>query len=125
MLSVESLLIPGSTTPAPTRPAKQLLKDTLYETYRVTTTDQRSFVGSFICIDKGLNIILSQAEEFLPDDRKAEIPAWWPQSEVDGGGGYGGRQVGMVLIPGKEVVKVEAVVSEEWKRQHWVCVALS
>lgn len=117
MLSIANLLLPGQHTAPPTRTAKQLLKDTLYETYRVTAIDGRTFIGSFICVDKGLNIILSQAEEFLPDERTAEVPDYWPRSDSPQPGGFGGRQVGMVLIPGKQVDKVEAVVSDEWKQQ--------
>ncbi|CAB4375089.1 hypothetical protein RhiirA5_356908 [Rhizophagus irregularis] len=53
---------------------------------RITASDNRVFNGIFMCIDKYKNIILSQTEEF----RDAEK-----------------RFVGLVMIPGKHIIKAE------------------
>ncbi|KAI8093948.1 hypothetical protein BDF21DRAFT_331112 [Thamnidium elegans] len=53
---------------------------------RVKITDGRTFIGTFVCIDKEKNIILAHTEEFL---------------------GTGKRMVGLVMIPGKHLVKIE------------------
>ncbi|GBC00688.1 hypothetical protein RclHR1_03940014 [Rhizophagus clarus] len=53
---------------------------------RITASDNRVFNGIFMCIDKYKNIILSQTEEF----RGAEK-----------------RFVGLVMIPGKHIIKAE------------------
>ncbi|KAI9361431.1 hypothetical protein BD770DRAFT_383397 [Pilaira anomala] len=53
---------------------------------RVKITDGRTFIGTFVCIDKQKNIILAHTEEF----RGAEK-----------------RMVGLVMIPGKHLVKIE------------------
>ncbi|RIA93293.1 hypothetical protein C1645_762727 [Glomus cerebriforme] len=53
---------------------------------RITASDNRVFIGIFMCIDKYKNIILSQTEEFRGDEK---------------------RFVGLVMIPGKHIVKAE------------------
>ncbi|KAI7894670.1 uncharacterized protein EV154DRAFT_497498 [Mucor mucedo] len=53
---------------------------------RIKITDGRTFIGTFVCIDKQKNIILAHTEEF----RGAEK-----------------RMVGLVMIPGKHLVKIE------------------
>uniref|UniRef100_U9SXD7 Sm domain-containing protein n=1 Tax=Rhizophagus irregularis (strain DAOM 181602 / DAOM 197198 / MUCL 43194) TaxID=747089 RepID=U9SXD7_RHIID len=56
---------------------------------RITASDNRVFNGIFMCIDKYKNIILSQTEEFR-DVLNAEK-----------------RFVGLVMIPGKHIIKAE------------------
>ncbi|KAI8058965.1 uncharacterized protein B0P05DRAFT_559193 [Gilbertella persicaria] len=53
---------------------------------RVRIHDGRTFIGTFVCIDKDKNIILANTEEFRGDEK---------------------RLVGLVMIPGKHLVKVE------------------
>ncbi|CAG8740884.1 32679_t:CDS:2, partial [Racocetra persica] len=53
---------------------------------KITASDGRVFLGTFMCIDKYKNIILSQTEEFRSDEK---------------------RFVGLVMIPGKHLVKAE------------------
>ncbi|OAD79409.1 hypothetical protein PHYBLDRAFT_139438 [Phycomyces blakesleeanus NRRL 1555(-)] len=54
---------------------------------RIQISDGRTFIGVFMCVDKDKNIILAHAEEFRGDEK---------------------RLVGLVMIPGKHLVKVEA-----------------
>lgn len=75
----------------------------LYTTLHITITDGRTFIGHFICTDAQQNIILSQAEELLPLD-VAEDDEEKPISV----GAWGGREMGMVMIRGKDVVKIQA-----------------
>ena len=88
---------------------------------RITTLDNRSFIGTFVCLDPQCNIILANAEEFLPDpvteeDREVREnrEMYFPKSQrgPGEGEGWGGRQVGMILVPGKELRTVEA--EERW-----------
>ncbi|OBZ81335.1 N-alpha-acetyltransferase 38, NatC auxiliary subunit [Choanephora cucurbitarum] len=53
---------------------------------RVRISDGRVFIGTFVCIDKDKNIILAHTEEFRGNEK---------------------RLVGLVMIPGKHLVKVE------------------
>jgi small nuclear ribonucleoprotein (snRNP)-like protein len=85
---------------------------------RITIPDNRTFIGTFICLDKGCNIILSATEEFQPaptnadeEEVRGNREMYWPNVK----GRWGGREVGMVLIPGREVVRVE--VEESWEER--------
>ncbi|CEG70932.1 hypothetical protein G6F70_000682 [Rhizopus microsporus] len=53
---------------------------------RITITDGRIFIGTFMCVDKQKNVILANTKEY----RGAEE-----------------RLVGLVMIPGKHLVKME------------------
>lgn len=68
------------------------LRDTLNRTFRVCISDGRIFVGTFVCTDKEKNIILTNTDEFRVG-----------QADVSEG-----RYVGMVMIPWRHIVKVEA-----------------
>ena len=90
---------PSSTISSPpaTQPEAlsiQRLKNILRETVRVTVTDGRLFIGTFIGTDQPLNIILINTEEFR-------------RSLDEDGGVLSGRYVGQVMVPWKLVVKVE------------------
>jgi small nuclear ribonucleoprotein (snRNP)-like protein len=67
------------------------LKTLLQKVLRITVTDGRIFIGSFVGTDQPLNILLINVEEFRvgPD----ESPY--------------GRYVGQVMIPWKMVAKAE------------------
>ncbi|TDL22332.1 hypothetical protein BD410DRAFT_257345 [Rickenella mellea] len=72
------------------------LKSLLTKPLRITISDGRTFIGSFMCTDQQRNTILTNTEEFrFRDDGK-------------GGRESGlGRYVGMVMIPWKLVRRVE------------------
>ncbi|KAJ3101153.1 N-alpha-acetyltransferase 38, NatC auxiliary subunit [Phlyctochytrium planicorne] len=65
---------------------REWLSELLNLKARITTTDKRAFVGIFICVDKDRNIILTGTDEFKAGER---------------------RFVGMVMIPGKHIIKAE------------------
>ncbi|KAK9446955.1 uncharacterized protein V1518DRAFT_422555 [Limtongia smithiae] len=62
----------------------------------VTTTDGRRFHGPLVATDREQNIILSDATESLPPGFKSRRPD------------KRFRYVGMIVIPGKYIVRVEA-----------------
>lgn len=131
----------ASTAPSALLGAKNpsKLTELLDRALRITTTDQRHFIGRFTCVDKECNIILNSAEEFLPPPRTVEETEirknrdrWYPRSQRGPGdeswaryakrshrlGSDGeevesvptdGRMLGMILIPGKMVEKIELI----------------
>lgn len=82
--SVSPFLLHGS---QPRRPAVEALKELLNRTLRIACSDGRVFVGTFVCVDKQLNIILANADEYSV-------------SKPDG------RYVTMVMVPWRLVVSV-------------------
>ncbi|KLO05923.1 hypothetical protein SCHPADRAFT_706958 [Schizopora paradoxa] len=87
------------------RPAVSQVKSLLQRTLRVlvSISDGRLFVGTFACVDKQLNIVLTNTEEFRLGPPGSPPPVQ-------------GRYVTMVMIPWKFVTKVEAqeVLTEEY-----------
>ncbi|KAG9084384.1 hypothetical protein FS749_005273 [Ceratobasidium sp. UAMH 11750] len=69
----------------------------LSKTLRITIQDGRSFVGTFACIDREKNIVLSSTEEY---------PAL-PHSDD------GPRFIGLIMVPWRWVVQVELEISRE------------
>lgn len=53
---------------------------------RIKITDGRVFIGTFMCIDKQKNVILANTREYREDEE---------------------RLVGLVMIPGEHLVKME------------------
>ncbi|CAG8616973.1 7846_t:CDS:2, partial [Paraglomus occultum] len=53
---------------------------------KVAVSDGRIFFGTFVCIDKYKNMILAHTDEYRDDEK---------------------RFVGLVMIPGKHLVKAE------------------
>ena len=109
--------------PTPSSPSEALshLTSLLNHPLRLTLPNDRLILGILTVIDPQCNIILSDAEEFVPPlkppeslDRVAAV------AEVGDRQGYpmhrerrwGGRGLGLVLVPGEMVVKVE--VEEGW-----------
>ena len=82
---------------APNLTALESLQSLLQQLLRITTVDDRIFMGIFAGTDKPLNIILVSAEEY----RLFQNPG--QKVEVIGDGRY----VGQVLLPWKMIVKVE------------------
>lgn len=78
------------------RPAIDALKALLNEPLRIRTSDGRMFVGTFVCMDKQLNIVLTNT-----DEHRVMPGATEKVNER-------GRYVTMVMVPWRLVVKVEA-----------------
>ncbi|KAG2023691.1 hypothetical protein CC2G_001318 [Coprinopsis cinerea AmutBmut pab1-1] len=75
------------------------LRSLLQQVLRITAKDGRVFLGTFAGTDKSLNVLLINTEEY--------------SVRVEGSDVYEGRFVGQVLVPWKEVVKVEVQTSNE------------
>ncbi|KAL5514504.1 hypothetical protein ACEPAG_2593 [Sanghuangporus baumii] len=71
----------------PRRTAVEALKDLLNRTLRIACSDGRTFVGTFVCVDKQLHIILANTDEYSMS--KPE-----------------GRYVTMVMVPWRLVVTI-------------------
>ncbi|KDN44472.1 hypothetical protein RSAG8_05519, partial [Rhizoctonia solani AG-8 WAC10335] len=71
----------------------QELNSLLAKTLRVAIQDGRSFIGTFACIDREKNIVLSSTDEYPP-----------PHSSD------GPRFVGLIMVPWRYVVSVELEV---------------
>jgi small nuclear ribonucleoprotein (snRNP)-like protein len=94
---------PPTSTPVSTSssPSSSFLQNLLNRTLRIKLADTRTFIGQFICVDRQQNIILSNAEEFLSPELERKRGA--PVSR----GYFGGREMGMVMFRGKDVVRIE------------------
>ena len=89
-------------TPTDT-PAVRALRSLLRQTLRVTILDGRVFLGTFAGTDKLLNILLVNTDEFVtPANARA-----YARANPDG------RFVGLVQIPWRLVVRVEAHRAQE------------
>ena len=69
---------------------------------RVTISDGRLLVGDFMCTDNSRNIILSRTKEYFENRRwlwKYEVHSFNLSLEI--------RHLGMVVIPGNHVLKIE------------------
>ncbi|KAG7529768.1 hypothetical protein FFLO_05408 [Filobasidium floriforme] len=94
---------PNSTSTSPsTSTSSAFLQNLLNKTLRIKLADSRTFIGQFICVDRQQNIILSNAEEFLSPELERKRGA--PVSR----GYFGGREMGMVMFRGKDVLRIEA-----------------
>lgn len=59
---------------------------------RVHIPDGRMFSGTFVCVDSDVNVILANTDEIQTSPSN---------------GGETSRSVGMVMVPGEHIVKVE------------------
>ncbi|KAE9397876.1 hypothetical protein BT96DRAFT_50808 [Gymnopus androsaceus JB14] len=92
-------------SPLYSRPSSSIsaLRELLSSTLRITVTDGRIFLGTFIGTDQPMNILLTETEEH----------------RLDGDEGTGeedlsrGRFVGQVLIPWKIIQKIEVQEPEK------------
>lgn len=104
----------------PSSSSSAYLRSLLFKILRITIHDGRYFIGHLSCVDSSINIVLSQAEEFLPSPedlrRRHPLPANaseethaypWPYDAPLVVGPAGGREMGMVMIKGQDVVKIE------------------
>ena len=87
-----------STAPTPSSPspsyAVSQMKSLFRQFLRITTSDGRIFLGTFTGTDKHLNILLANTDEFR----------FAPPEEAN----PSGRYVGLVMIPKRLIVKIEA-----------------
>ncbi|KAL2175968.1 uncharacterized protein P884DRAFT_261441 [Thermothelomyces heterothallicus CBS 202.75] len=106
--------------------AASFLRSLLNKNFRVTTTDSRLFWGTFKCTDPESNIILQHTYEYRHpsarqvSDAAASAAASAAGSGDEGGGGQGkdnkakvkldmtSRYLGLVVIPGKYITRIEA-----------------
>jgi N-alpha-acetyltransferase 38, NatC auxiliary subunit len=89
--------------------AIRYIESFLGKTFHVNTRDGRLFVGTFKCVDNENNIILSTAHEYRMPTEKAQKKA---EAELAAGRGNGradmtSRFVGLIVVPGKEITKIE------------------
>ncbi|CAH0560184.1 unnamed protein product [Brassicogethes aeneus] len=83
-------------------PGAVKLRSWLNKPLRIKMTDGRTLLGVFFCTDRDANIILGSCTEYLPaDDTKASL-----NDEP--------RMLGLVMIPGRHIVKVELDVNENY-----------
>lgn len=128
---------PSDATSSTPTPALARLTALLRQLLRITTRDGRVFLGTFAGTDKLLNVLLINTEEYrrggylegFRTDLNAQGSMNAPEGmgtntqgstqdytiDVDREGGtvgamYEGRYVGQVLVPWKEVAKVELSV---------------
>ncbi|KAF8917544.1 hypothetical protein CPB85DRAFT_1214837 [Mucidula mucida] len=90
----------------PTTMADQLTPF-LRQILRITTTDNRIFLGTFAGTDQPLNLVLVNAEEF----RMAVRVAHETEMRLENADG---RFVGQILVPWKMIVKVEASIAGQY-----------
>jgi small nuclear ribonucleoprotein (snRNP)-like protein len=79
--------------------AKAKLRGLLGSALRVTLSDGRAVTGRYQCMDEHLNVILREASERRGMGARAGVGAGSESVQV--------RQLGLVMLPGKHVVRVE------------------
>jgi small nuclear ribonucleoprotein (snRNP)-like protein len=89
--------------------AVRYIEGFLGKTLHINSRDGRLFVGTFKCVDNENNIILATSHEYRMPTEKAQKRA---EAELAAGRGNGradmtSRFVGLIVIPGKEITKIE------------------
>ncbi|KAI9733008.1 MAG: hypothetical protein M1834_003551 [Cirrosporium novae-zelandiae] len=78
---------------------------------RVHTTDTRMFIGDFKCTDQDCNIILSGTHEYRHPSPSAIAKAAAEQQQGGSSESFRldmtSRYMGMVVVPGKHITKIE------------------
>lgn len=97
-----------------TTPGAAFLESLILQTLHIQLRDDRTFTGTFICVDKQQNIILTQAEEHsaltMVEAADSLTTAKGAHSRTQGPitrGLLGGREMSMVMINGKDIVKIQ------------------
>ena len=85
------------------RQAIDAVKSLLNRSMRIRTSDGRIFIGTFVCVDKQLNVVLTNTDEYRVTPR-ADANDNGTTEKVD----ERGRYVTMVMVPWRLVVKIEA-----------------
>jgi small nuclear ribonucleoprotein (snRNP)-like protein len=117
--------IPNMTEPSPSSPAQaaaiQFLKPLLTKNMRVLATDGRLFIGQLKCTDPDCNIILAHTYEYRhpsgatptlgSDSPSPLVVAGLPPPPSSSNGsslaGMKSRYLGLIVVPGKHIVKIE------------------
>lgn len=89
--------------------AVRYIEGFLGKTLHINSRDGRLFVGTFKCVDNENNVILATSHEYRMPTEKAQKRA---EAELAAGRGNGradmtSRFVGLIVIPGKEITKIE------------------
>ncbi|KAG7095140.1 hypothetical protein E1B28_005921 [Marasmius oreades] len=96
------------------------LRSLLNNVLRISVLDGRIFLGSFLGTDQALNLLIADTEEFRILNAHSKDPdiSNWDGRIRDGMflENPKGRYVGQVLIPWKQVVKVESHRHEDSRR---------
>ena len=96
--------------------ATHFLESLLGKTFQVTVPDGRLFSGTFRCTDNESNVILSNAFEYsMPTESeekaaKEKAKATGQSARAD----MTSRFVGLIVIPGKQIAKMEVEERREW-----------
>ena len=96
--------------------ATLFLESLIGKTLQVAIPDGRIFSGSFRCTDNESNVILSNAFEYRMPTQTAEkaavekMKATGQASKAD----MTSRFVGLIVIPGKQIAKMEVEERREW-----------
>jgi len=99
--------------------AVKYLESLLGRNLRAHTTDGRMFLGEFKCTDNESNIILAKTYEYRLPSEKAKREALERAAAGDKTSGKAdmtSRFVGLVVVPGKHIVKLEV----EQKGEPWM-----
>ena len=94
--------------------SKELLESWLNKVLKIQITDGRVLIGTFLCTDRDLNIILGSCLEYVNDDKgkycefifdhpNAQTVSPDPQT---GSTEEEPRSLGLVMVPGKHVVSI-------------------
>ncbi|KIV78137.1 hypothetical protein PV11_09885 [Exophiala sideris] len=96
--------------------ATLFLESLLGKTLHVTVPDERLFTGTFRCTDNDSNIILSNAFEYRMPSKSAEKAALEKAKETGNTSraDMTSRFVGLIVIPGGQIAKVEVEDRREW-----------
>ncbi|KAK6859714.1 N-alpha-acetyltransferase 38-B- NatC auxiliary subunit [Apiospora arundinis] len=88
--------------------AESYLNSLINKTLRVHATDSRMFVGTFKCTDANRNVVLSLCHEYRQPSQKQLEAAAASSSTGTVQAEMTSRYLGLVVIPGKHIVKMEA-----------------
>ncbi|KAL7273504.1 hypothetical protein RUND412_003642 [Rhizina undulata] len=95
--------------------ASPFLQGFINRTLRITTTDKRMFVGELKCTDKDKNLILTKTHEYHSPTEN-DLLSNAANAGADARGKLKltlrSRYLGLVVIPGEYIVKVEEEVAD-------------
>ncbi|PRP87359.1 hypothetical protein PROFUN_01621 [Planoprotostelium fungivorum] len=100
IITVKPLTIENNSTPN-----IEKFRSLIDQRIRITISDGRFFCGSFVCVDKGKNFVLSDATETQSRNE-------------DDGPHITERQIGLLTIPGRYIQKVEALRTDVEEMNH-------
>jgi len=83
----------------------RFLKSLLNKTLKIQLSDLRVVIGVFLCTDRDSNVILGQCQEFANEGQIYD--------DDDNS-----RMLGLAMVPGKHIVKLEADLPRHKKQQN-------